>query len=121
MQCRGINRKDCSQVTDFGNFGFQSLLRRLGVLEKKLKVGSAAPRRLSIFFPKPPTSGAGFETKISKVRHLRAVFTVNTPTLHSRVQSYSDKIRFFPIIATNVPVQFNPFHEIQVEKPEDDD
>ena len=96
MQCRGINRKDCSQVTDFGNFGFQSLLRRLGVLEKKLKVGSAAPRRLSIFFPKPPTSGAGFETKISKVRHLRAVFTVNTPTLHSRVQSYSDKIRFFP-------------------------
>ena len=78
-------------------------------------------RRLSIFFPKPPTSGAGFETKISKVRHLRAVFTVNTPTLHSRVQSYSDKIRFFPIIATDVPVQFNPFHEIQVEKPEDDD
>ena len=76
MQCRGINRKDCSQVTDFGNFGFQSLLRRLGVLEKKLKVGSAAPRRLSIFFPKPPTSGAGFETKISKVRHLRAVFTL---------------------------------------------
>ena len=78
MQCRGINRKDCSQVTDFGNFGFQSLLRRLGVLEKKLKVGSAAPRRLSIFFPKPPTSGAGFETKISKVRHLRAVFTLIT-------------------------------------------
>ena len=38
MQCRGINRKDCSQVTDFGKFGFQSLLRRLGVLEKKLKV-----------------------------------------------------------------------------------
>ena len=54
MQCRGINRKDCSQVTDFGNFGFQSLLRRLGVLEKKLKVGSAAPRRLSIFFSKTP-------------------------------------------------------------------
>ena len=76
MQCRGINRKDCSQVTDFGNFGFQSLLRRLGVLKKKLKDDSAAPRRLSIFFPKPPTSGAGFETKISKVRHLRAVFTL---------------------------------------------
>ena len=37
MQCRGINRKDCSQVTDFGNFGFQSLLRRLGVLEKALR------------------------------------------------------------------------------------
>ena len=37
MQCRGINRKDCSQVTDFGNFGFQSLLRRLGVLEKNWK------------------------------------------------------------------------------------
>ena len=57
MQCRGINRKDCSQVTDFGNFGFQSLLRRLGVLEKKLKVGEAQPSPLSIFFlqnPQPP-------------------------------------------------------------------
>ena len=64
MQCRGINRKDCSQVTDFGNFGFQSLLRRLGVLEKKLKVGEAQPSRLSIFFPKPPTSEAGFESQI---------------------------------------------------------
>ena len=53
--------------------------------------------------------------------HLRAVFTVNTPTLHSRVQSYSDNIHIFPFIATDIPVQFSPFHEIQVEKPEDDD
>ena len=28
------------------------------------------------YFPKPPTSEAGFETKFSKVRHLRAVFTL---------------------------------------------
>ena len=61
------------------------------------------------------------KAKISKVRHLRAVFTVNTPTLHSRVQSYSDNIHIFPFIATDIPVQFSPFHEIQVEKPEDGD
>ena len=41
--------------------------------------------------------------------------------IDSRVQSYSDNIHIFPFIATDVPVQFNPFHEIQVEKPEDDD
>ena len=35
MQCWDINSKDCSLVTDFGKFVFQSLLRRLGVLEKK--------------------------------------------------------------------------------------
>ena len=34
MKCRGINRKDSSLATDFGKFGFQSLLQRLGVLEK---------------------------------------------------------------------------------------
>ena len=28
------------------------------------------------FSPKPPTSRAGFETKFSKVRHQRAVFTL---------------------------------------------
>ena len=75
-------------------------------MEKKLKVGSAAPRRLSIFFlqnPQPPEQA--LKAKISKVRHLRAVFTVNTPTLHSRVQSYSDNIHIFPFIATDIPVQ----------------
>ena len=61
------------------------------------------------------------KAKISKVRHLRAVFTVNTPTLHSRVQSYSDNIHIFPFIATDISVQLSPFHEIQVEKPEDDE
>ena len=50
MQGPGINRKDCLLVTDFGKFGFQSLLQRIAVLEKKLKVSSAVPRRLSIFF-----------------------------------------------------------------------
>ena len=91
-------------------------------MEKKLKVGEAQPSRLSIFFfqiPQPPEQA--LKAKISKVRHLRAVFTVNTPTLHSRVQSYSDNIHIFPFIATDIPVQFSPFHEIQVEKPEDDD
>ena len=48
--------------------------RRWRTLE--ILVSKPAPRRLSILFPKPPTSGAGFETKISKVRHLRAVFTL---------------------------------------------
>ena len=57
----------------------------------------------------------------SNVRHQRAVFTVNTPTLDGRVQSYSDTIHIFPLIATDVPVQFSPFHEIQGEKPQDDD
>ena len=39
-------------------------------------IRSTAPRRISIFFPKPPTSEAGFETKFSKVRHQRVVFTL---------------------------------------------
>ena len=56
MQCRGINRKDCSQVTDFGNFGFQSLLRRLGVLEKKLKVGEAGFESQIFQSPSPASS-----------------------------------------------------------------
>ena len=73
------------------------------------------------FFQNPQPPEQALKAKISKVRHLRAVFTVNTPTLHSRVQSYSDNIHIFPIIATDIPVQFSPFHEIQVEKPEDDD
>ena len=63
MQCRGINRKDCSQVTDFGKFGFQSLLRRLGVLEKKLKV-----------------------------RHLRAVFSLEVFLFFTWARTSSAKI-----------------------------
>ena len=66
-------------------------------------------------------SKPALEAKFSKVRHQRAVFTVNTPTLDGRVQSYSDTIHIFPLIATDVPVQFSPFHEIQGEKPQDDD
>ena len=57
MQCRGINRKDCSQVTDFGNFGFQSLLRRLGVLEKKIESRLGCASSTFNFFlqnPQPP-------------------------------------------------------------------
>ena len=63
-------------MTDFGKFGLKACSGGQGFWRKKLKVGEAQPSRLSIFFPKPPTFGAGFETKISKVRHLRAVFTL---------------------------------------------
>ena len=54
---RGINRKDVSQVTDFGKFGFQSMLRRLGYFGKKLK---ASPN-YNCF---PPTSEAYFGSQI---------------------------------------------------------
>ena len=64
-------------------------------MEKKLKVGSAAPRRLSIFFPKPPTSGAGFETKISKVRHLRAVFTLKKTQYRLLIKNSTLDISFY--------------------------
>ena len=94
----------------------------VGGFGKKIESRRGAAEPTFNFFlqnPQPPEQA--LKAKISKVRHLRAVFTVNTPTLHSRVQSYSDNIHIFPFIATDVPVQFNPFHEIQVEKPEDDD
>ena len=81
----------------------------------------AAELTFNFFLQNPQPPKQALKAKFSKVRHLRAVFTVNTPTLHSRVQSYSDNIHIFPFIATDVLVQFSPFHEIQGEKPEDDD
>ena len=93
MQCRGINCKDGSQLTYFGKFG-SKYASEVGVLwKKKLKVGEAKPSRLSIFFskvPQPPKHT--LEAKFSKVRQLRAVFTINTPTLHVHAQSNSDSI-----------------------------
>ena len=97
-------------ASEVGGFGKKIEIRR----------GTAEPN-FNSFLQNPQPPKQALEAKISKVRHLRAVFTVNTPTLHSRVQSYSDNIHIFPFIATDIPVQFSPFHEIQVEKPEDDD
>ena len=66
-------------MTDFEKFGFQSLLRRLGVLEEEKN--SEIPNLWSRLWD---------QIFQSKVRHQRAVFTINTPTLHGLAQSYSD-------------------------------
>ena len=71
-----------------------------------MKVGEAKPSRLSIFFskvPQPPKHT--LEAKFSKVRQLRAVFTINTPTLHVHAQSHSDSINTYFLMATDVLMQ----------------
>ena len=77
MQGPGINRKDCLLVTDFGKFGFQSLLQRIAVLEKKLKVSSAVPRRLSIFFQDAQPPKQALRPNFPKAVTSRHVFPLN--------------------------------------------
>ena len=43
--------------------------------------------------------------KFSKVRQLRDVFTINTPTLHVHAQSHSDSINTYFLVATDVLMQ----------------
>ena len=48
---------------------------------------------------KPQPSKQALKAKFFKVHHQRAVFTINTPTLHGCAQSYSDNIYIYPLIA----------------------
>ena len=60
MKCRGINRKNLSLMTDFGKFGFQSMLQKLGILEKKIesRLGFAS----KAYFLKSPLPAKGIHT-----------------------------------------------------------
>ena len=53
--------------------------------------------------PQPPKHTLG--AKFSKVRQLRDVFTINTPTLHVHAQSNSDSINTYFLVATDVLMQ----------------
>ena len=56
MQCRGINRKDCSQVTDFGNFGLKACSGGWGFWKKNWKSARRSRADFQFFFqnPQPP-------------------------------------------------------------------
>ena len=63
----------------------------------KSKIGSKIqnPADFQFVFQNPQTPGQALKAKISKVRHLRAVFTVNTPTcivVSNLIQITSDNI-----------------------------
>ena len=90
MQYRGINRKDVSQLTYFGKFGSQSMLR-------------LADFQIFLKSPHPPKHNLG--AKFSKARQLRDDFSINTPTLHVHAQSHSDSINTYFLMATDVFMQ----------------